>query len=160
MRYLSRIAFLFFFPLFFIGAGEKEIQFTEGIQPGSLAPEINLQGIDLMDKDYVLLQFWAAYDPESRATNTRMHNVITQAGTNDIQLISISLDEHPAVFKGVIKADRLDESTQFNEPSGKNSDVYKNYKLQNGFNNWLIDSKGMIVAKNVSPSEVLKLINL
>lgn len=159
MRYVSGIALFSFIFLLFIGAGEKDIRFTEGIQPGSLAPEINLQGIDLINKGYVLVQFWAAYDPASREANVRMHNIISQSETNNIQLVSISLDENPAVFKGVIKADRLNESTQFYEPRGKDSEVYKKYRLQNGFTNWLIDSKGIIVAKNISPAEILELTN-
>ncbi|MDL2223815.1 thioredoxin family protein [Bacteroidales bacterium OttesenSCG-928-M06] len=160
MRYLSRITLFFLISLLFIGAGEKNIQFTEGIQPGSLAPEINLQGIDLLNKDYVLVQFWAAYDPQSRVMNTRMHNVISLSEATNIQFVSISLDESPAVFKGVLKADQLDESTQFNDPRGKNSELYKKFRLQSGFNNWLIDSDGMIVARNISPSEILKLIKV
>lgn len=158
MRYLSRISLFLATFILFIGAGTKDVQFTEGIQPGSLAPEINLQGVDLENDGYVLVQFWAAYDPQSRADNTRMHNLITQSGINNLQLVSISLDESPAVFKGVVKADRLDEATQFNEPKGKNSELFKKYRLQNGFQNWLIDSKGMIVARNVSPKEILKLV--
>lgn len=153
MRYLSRISFFFLIPLFFIGAGEKDIQLTEGIQPGNLAPEINMQDIDLMNDGYVLVQFWAAYDPQSRVMNTQMHNVISQSEAN-VRLVSISLDKNMAVFRGVIKADHLNASTQFIEPRGENSEIFRKYRLQSGFGNWLIDSNGMIVAKNVSPSEI------
>lgn len=160
MRFLYRILLLLIVPLCFAGAGKKELQLTEGIQPGNLAPEINLQGIDLLSIDYVVVQFWAAYDPQSRADNIRMHNVISRSGRKNIRLVSVSLDETEAIFKGVVKADHLDESTQFYEPKGKNAEVFKKYRLRNGFANWMIDSKGMIVAKNLSPEEVLNLTNL
>jgi hypothetical protein len=148
---ISVIAFLF------LGSGTKEIKLTEGIQPGYLAPGINLQGINFEGNGYVLLQFWAAYDPQSRVQNIRMHNVITQAKTDKLRLISISLDENPSVFEGVIKVDHLDESTQFIEPAGRKSEVFKAFRLKNGFNNWLINQERVIVAKNISPDEVLTL---
>jgi hypothetical protein len=84
-----------------------------------------------------------------------MHNVIAESKTENLRLISISLDENPSVFQGVIKKDRLDETTQFNEPQGKNSELFKQYQLKKGFHNWLIDSNGVIVDKNISPTEIL-----
>jgi hypothetical protein len=145
---------LFLISLFIAGSGTKEIKLTEGIQPGNLAPGIDLQDINLSGKNYVLLQFWAAYDGKSRALNTQMHNVIAHLGTDNIQLISISLDESKAVFEGIVKTDGLNPATQFNEPLGRNSKVFKTYRLKTGFNNWLINSEGVIVAKNVSPKKI------
>ncbi|MDH8701912.1 thiol-disulfide isomerase/thioredoxin [Dysgonomonadaceae bacterium PH5-43] len=158
MRYIFRIAFVAVVALLFVGAGNKEVRFTEGIQPGNLAPAINLQGIDLVNSDFVVLQFWAAYDPYSRAENTLMHNAISKLRNEKVKLVSVSLDKNTAVFKGVVKSDRLNETTQFNEPLGEKSDVYRKYRLNKGLGNWLINSEGVIVAKNVSHDEILKLI--
>ncbi|MDR0680929.1 MAG: thioredoxin family protein [Dysgonamonadaceae bacterium] len=156
MRYFIRISIVLGTVFLYIGAGTKEIKLTEGIQPGNLAPEIHLQDVEIKENSYVLVQFWAAYHPQSRLENTMMHNVISQSKTENLQLISISLDENKAVFQGVIKTDRLDETTQFNEPAGKNSELFKRYRLKKGLNNWLIDSNGIIVTKNVSPTEILE----
>lgn len=160
MRYLIRISLVLALVLLYMGAGTKETQLTEGIQPGNLAPEINLQGVTIQGQGYVLVQFWAAYHPQSRLENTRMYQVISRSKAENIRMISISLDENPAVFQGVIKTDRLDETTQWNEPDGKNSAIFKKYRLKAGFRNWLIDSKGVIVAKNLSPTDVLKRVSL
>jgi hypothetical protein len=154
MRYLKTIFFLTFISLFIMGSGTKEIKLTEGIQPGNLAPGIDLQEINLNGKKTVLLQFWAAYDGKSRALNTQMHNVIAHLETDNIQLVSVSLDESKAVFEGIVKADGLNPATQFNEPMGRNSEVFKTYRLKAGFNNWLINSDGVIVAKDVNPKEI------
>ncbi|KAA6301375.1 MAG: hypothetical protein EZS26_002464 [Candidatus Ordinivivax streblomastigis] len=158
MRYFIRLCFGLACALLYLGAGTKEIKLTEGIQPGNLAPEIHLQGVAMRANGYVLVQFWGAYNPQSRVLNTQMHNAISQSKAENLQLVSISLDENPAVFKGVIKADHLDESTQWNETEGKHSEVFKKYRLKSGCSNWLIDSKGMIVARNLRPSEVIELI--
>jgi hypothetical protein len=154
MRYLIKISLFSLTAFLFLGSGTKEIKLTEGIQTGYLAPGINLQGVNFEGNGYVLLQFWAAYDPQSRVQNARMHNVIAQAETDDLRLIAISLDENQSVFEGVIKVDHLDESTQFIEPAGRKSEVYKTFRLKNGFGNWLINSDGVIVAKNISPNEI------
>jgi hypothetical protein len=156
MRYFIRISFVLGTVFLCISAGTKEIKLTEGIQPGNLAPEIKLQDIEIKGNSYVLVQFWAAYHPQSRLENTMMHNVISKSKTENLQLISISLDDNKAVYQGVVKTDHLDETTQFNEPAGKYSELFKQYRLKNGLNNWLIDSNGIIVAKNISSTEILE----
>jgi hypothetical protein len=151
---LVLIAFLY------MGAGTKETKLTEGIQPGNLAPEINLQGVDLKGNGSVLVQFWAAYDPQSRLENTRMYNKISRSKSTNLRMISISLDENPAVFQGIIKTDHLNEASQWNEVSGTQSALFKDYRLKNGFGNYLLNSNGVIVAKNLSPTEVLERVSL
>ena len=156
MRYLLKVSLISVVILLLLGSSDtKEIKLTEGIQPGYLAPGINLQGVNWEQTSYVLVQFWAAYEPQSRVWNTQMHNAITQSGVDDIQLLSISFDESQSVFEGVIKADNLNLTTQFCDPKGRNSELFKIYQLKNGFGNWLIDSKGVIVARNIHPNEIL-----
>jgi hypothetical protein len=146
--------------LLYMGAGVKETKLTEGIQPGNLAPEINLQGVNLKGDGYVLVQFWAAYDPQSRLENTRMYNVVSRPGIANLRMISISFDRNPAVFHGIIKVDRLDKACLWNETSGVHSALFKDYRLKAGFGNYLLDPNGVIVAKNLSPAEVLERIAL
>ena len=159
MRYLLRFSLVAVFALLCVGAGTPENQLTEGIQTGNLAPEFAWQGFEMGENDYVLLQFWAAYDPQSRVVNTQMHNAIAQLETGKIRLISVSMDEEPAVFKGVVKTEHLDESTQWNEPKGKKSELFKKFRLKNGFGNWLINGEGMIVARNICPSDIRELLD-
>jgi len=154
MRYLKSILFLSLTCLLLTGSSEKEIKLTEGIQLGNLAPGINLQDINLKGNKFVLLQFWAAYDAHSRMVNAQMNNVVSQLKTDDIRLVSISLDENEAVFEGIVKAEGLNPATQFNDPRGKNSELFKSYRLNSGFANWLINSEGVIVAKNVNPKDI------
>jgi hypothetical protein len=160
MRYLTRISLVLAIAFLYTGAGTKETKLTEGIQPGNLAPEINLQGIDIKSNGYVLVQFWAAYDPQSRLENTRMYNVISRPGIANLHMVSVSFDKNPAVFQGIIKADHLNEANLRHERNGTHSALFKNYRLKAGFGNYLLDSNGRIVAKNLSPSEVLERISL
>ena len=154
MRYLKSILFLVLVYLLMLGSRTEEIRLTEGIQPGNLAPEINWQDINLKSNKFTLLQFWAGYDAHSRMMNVRMHNAISKLKTENIRLISVSLDENEAVFEGIVKAEQLNPETQFNDPRGKNSEIFKAYRLQSGFTNRLINPEGVIVAKNVNPNEI------
>ncbi|GHV59723.1 hypothetical protein FACS1894182_14240 [Bacteroidia bacterium] len=155
-----RISLVLAIAFLYIGAGTKETKLTEGIQPGNLAPAINLQGVDLKGNGYVLVQFWAAYDPQSRLENTRMYHVISRSGIENLRMVSISFDEKPSVFQGIIKTDHLDEVSQWNEANGKRSKLFKTYRLKAGFGNCLLDSNGVIVAKNLSPTEALERVSL
>ena len=158
MKYLKAILPFVLLCLVMMGTGSKEIRLTEGIQPGNLAPAIHWQGINLKSNTFTLLQFWAAYDAHSRMLNVQMHNVISHLNENEIRMVSISLDENEAVFEGIVKAEHLNPATQFNDPRGKKSEIFKTFHLQAGFNNWLINPDGIIVATNVNPKEISEII--
>ncbi|WP_102408705.1 thioredoxin family protein [Parabacteroides bouchesdurhonensis] len=148
-----------------ISAGSKQAKLTEGVNPGDLAPRIESLGDESNfnfqnhSGRYTLLNFWAAYDAESRVRNVLLSNEINKLGSNKIAMYSVSLDEKSSVFMETVKADKLDLSTQFHDELGKASEVYRKYNLKKGFKNFLIDDKGIIIAANVTPeklTEVLK----
>ena len=157
MRYL-KLFLLIAMTSIFLGSGTKEKTFTKGINPGNLAPGIDLQGVDLSKDKYVLLQFWAAYDGESRKQNALLNNKISHSELDNLQIISISFDEKKSVFEQAIKADRLNASNQFNVEAGRTSEIYKIYHLKNGFGNLLINPDGIIIARNISPEQVIRML--
>ena len=130
-----------------MSAGSKKAKLTEGVNPGDLAPRIEFLGNDAKASfhnqlgRYTLLNFWAAYDAESRARNVQLANEV--------------------IFTETVKIDKLDLSTQFHEGLGKESELYKKYDLRKGFKNFLINDEGVIIAANVTPeklTEILKAI--
>ena len=131
MKHLKPVFFLFFIAFFLMSWETKETRLTSGIQPGNLAPEMNWTELNPDNKKYVLLQFWAAYDAESRAANTQMYRTISE--NDEIQLVSFSMDENQAVFEGVLRADGL--FSQYNDFLGENSPLYSRFRLQKGFGN-------------------------
>ena len=143
----------------FIGSSIKGKTFTKGISPGDLAPEIHLQGVNLTNDNYVLIQFWAVYDGESRKQNALLNNKISRSDLDNMQVISISFDEKKSVFEQAIKADKLDACNQYNVDAGRTSEIYKNFHLNKvGFGNLLINPEGIIVARNVSSEQVIKIL--
>ncbi len=150
-----------------MSAGSKKAKLTEGVNPGDLASRIEFLGNDAEASfhnqlgRYTLLNFWAAYDAESRARNVQLANEVNKFGPDKIAMCSISMDEKESIFTETVKIDKLDLSTQFYEGLGKESELYKKYDLRKGFKNFLINDEGVIIAANVTPeklTEILKAI--
>ncbi|MDH6533469.1 hypothetical protein D0T51_00540 [Parabacteroides sp. 52] len=151
--------------MLFMSFGSKEARPVKGLNPGDIAPRIKSLGNEKSfsfqkhSGHYILLNFWAAYDAESRARNVQLMNEINQFGSNEIVVYSVSFDEKKSVFSETIKNDGLDETTQFHEELGKVSEVYKEYRLKKGFGSYLIDDQGVIVASNLLPGKLTEVLN-
>lgn len=151
--------------IFIMSAGLKNAKISEGITPGNLAPRIGFLGsepaFDFLKNDgkYTLLQFWAAYDAESRANNIKLCNVIKKMDSNQVEMLSISFDEKESIFNETIRIDQLEKQNQYQDKQGKQSDLYKRYGLQKGLKNFLIDDKGVIIATNISSDQLQTFFN-
>ena len=135
---------------------------TEKLSIGAQAPELVLgkqkQPLSLQAPkgNYILLSFWASYDATSRTRNARLHHVVSDDAR--VKMISISFDRYPSVFRTAVRQDGLSENV-YQEMDGEGSEIFKSYDLKHGFINCLIDDRGVIVAKNVSPSELASLLH-
>lgn len=135
---------------------------TEKLPLGAQAPELVLgkekQSLSLQAPkgNYILLSFWASYDATSRTRNARLHHVVSNDAR--VEMISISFDRYPSVFRTVVKQDGITDNV-YQEMEGEDSEIFKSYDLKHGFTNCLIDDRGVIVAKNVNPSELASLLH-
>ena len=136
---------------------------TEGLTIGDKAPTFTICGekqlIDLKDLrgKYVLLSFWASYDALSRMQNATLNHAVAQA--NNVEMVSVSFDEYKSIFNETIKKDQISTSNCFVELAGVSSDLYQTYRLKRGFKNFLLDENGVIVAKDVTVSELSSYLN-
>lgn len=135
---------------------------TEKLPVGAQAPELVLgnekQPLSLQAPkgNYILLSFWASYDATSRTRNAKLHHVVSDDAR--VKMISISFDRYPSVFRTAVRQDGLSENV-YQEMDGEGSEIFKSYDLKHGFINCLVDDRGVIVAKNVSPSELASLLH-
>ncbi|NDW09108.1 thioredoxin-like domain-containing protein [Dysgonomonas sp. 520] len=144
--------------IFLLGSSytTRTSEISEGISPGNLIPNLKIennlgQKIDLhqLKGVKVLVNFWAAYDAESRMRNIQLWN--TLKGENEqIVLISVSFDESKSVFEKTLLVDGIDSEYQFLDTKGSESEIYKRHRLEKGFRNYLIDENGVIIAKDVT----------
>ena len=151
--------------LFAVSAGTKNAKPTVGLNPGDFAPRIESLGNETSfsfqnhSGRYTLLNFWAAYDAESRARNVQLWNEVNKLSSDKIAMYSVSLDEKESIFTETVKADKLNGTKQFREELGKKSELYGKFNLQKGLKNFLIDDKGVIIAANVTPDKLADILN-
>ena len=135
---------------------------TGGLNVGDVAPDFRIEttsdvqhNLDLTDLKgkYVLLSFWASYDAQSRMQNASLSNAL-RSTSQDVEMVSVSFDECQSVFKETIRKDQIVTPTCFVETKGESSGLFKKYRLNRGFTNYLLDGNGVIIAKNISAAEL------
>ena len=135
---------------------------TGGLNVCDVAPDFRIEttsdvqhNLDLTDLKgkYVLLSFWASYDAQSRMQNASLSNAL-RSTSQDVEMVSVSFDEYQSVFKGTIRKDQIVTPTCFVETKGESSGLFKKYRLNRGFTNYLLDGNGVIIAKNISAAEL------
>jgi peroxiredoxin len=135
---------------------------TGGLNVGDVAPDFTIEStsdvqhnFDLTDLKgkYVLLSFWASYDAQSRMQNASLSNAL-RSTSQDVEMVSVSFDEYQSVFQETIRKDQIVTPTCFVETEGEDSGLFKKYRLNRGFTNYLLDGNGVIIAKNISAAEL------
>lgn len=141
---------------------------TGGLNVGDIAPDFEIQSMsdeqpsnDLssLKGKYVLLSFWASYDAQSRMQNASLSNALRQVALKNVEMVSVSFDEYRSVFEETVRKDQIVAPACFVETEGENSDLYKRYRLNRGFTNYLLDDNGVIIAKNISAAELSAYLN-
>ena len=165
MKLLKYVFVAFSMLLFISFVGEETAKSSEGLQRNNTAPEIVLSDLSVQfdlsnfKEQYVLVNFWAAYDAGSRATNVSLWNELKKIGTKDVAMVSVSFDNYQSIFEETIKIDGIDSVGQFNEPQGENSKLFEKYQLKKGFTSYLLDKSGRIVAKDVTAEDLRRIMN-
>ena len=143
---------------------------TGGLNVGDIAPDFKIkamsteqqptQNLSKMKGKYVLLSFWASYDGQSRMQmqNASLSNAL-RSTSQDVEMVSVSFDEYQSVFQETIRKDQIVTPTCFAETKGESSGLFKKYRLNRGFTNYLLDGNGVIIAKNISAAELSAYLN-
>lgn len=143
---------------------DRDVHFERGLTPGCIAPEIEISNggkglLSTLRGHYVLVQFWATYDGESRMNNLLLNNSVKRHFADRVRTVSLSFDADKLIFDETVRIDGATPTLQGFVPEGENSKIYNDYQLSSGFANYLINPEGVIVAKNISPSKLEELLN-
>ena len=159
MKYVN-FCLIAIFSLALSSGSIKDAAPSIGYYPGEMIPNIvltDLEGDTYSMSDFkgkkVVVNFWASYDAQSRATNVLFHNYLKINNAN-VTFLSISFDENKDVLERTFEMDNLDTISQFCEVNGVDSEIYHNFKLNRGFRNYLIDENGVITAMNFTPEDL------
>ena len=134
------------------------------VKVNSFAPNISVSDNDstfTLSKErgkYVLLNFWASDDAESRIRNISAYKA-TEKSNEKVVFTAINYDRSEALFSEIVKVDNIDKNTQFFDKGGKNSEVYKQFRLENGLNCYLINREGKVIAVNPELEKLAELIS-
>lgn len=138
---------------------------SEGVNPGNLIPDFEIGNnsdggfrLSALRGQKVLINLWAAYDADSHMKNVLLSNKLKKENQG-LKLISISFDQSKSVFEKTLLVDGISSKFQYVDVKGSESEIYRRCQLEKGFNNYLIDEGGVIIAKNVSPSDLDELLN-
>lgn len=133
-----------------------------GINVDSFAPNITVTDNDSTWKlsdlrgNFVLLNFWASNNAESRIRNIEYNKAIDNF--ENVQFASINYDRSKAIYEEIIRLDNVNKDSQFYDEGGTNSEVYKQFHLENDLNSYLLNQDGQIVAVNPDMQELTKIL--
>lgn len=133
---------------------------------GFSAPELELVGgsdsskVELSDLKgrYVLINFWAASDAESRIAAHGFDRMMEKADKERLCLLQVNMDRSMRLFREIVRRDRLNEAQQFSVTAEDASAVKNAFHLNEGLQSYLIDPDGEIIAVNPSIETVARAI--
>jgi len=135
---------------------------AEGTEVGNVAPDLqfkdpdgNIRDLKSLRGDVVLIDFWASWCGPCRGENPNV--VATYKKYKDLKfkngksfkIFSVSLDNNADAWKNAIKADGLIWPDHVSDLKGWQSAAAAMYGVYSIPTNFLIDSKGVIIAKGL-----------
>lgn len=111
--------------------------------------------LNLYQGKYVFLDFWASWCAPCRKEHPNLIKIYEQFKDKNFDMLSISLDSEKENWLNAISADKL-TWTQISDLKGQQNDIAVKYGIQSIPTNFLIDPRGIIIGKNLSPDQLLE----
>lgn len=132
------------------------------VRIGAMAPDFTLNNIAgnkitlsaLRNKNIVLLDFWASWCLPCRKENPALKKIYAKYKTVGLEIIGVSTDENAKSWKKAVKKDGL----TWMQAISKGSDIQQVYGIKAVPSNVLISKNGEIIARNVKPEELEKIL--
>ncbi len=123
--------------------------------PDLVLPDVNGKTVSLSSfrGKYVLLDFWASWCSPCRAENPNVVAAYAKFKNKNFTILSVSLDNSKDAWERAIKDDGL-TWTQVSDLKGWRSSAAALYNVQSIPSNFLIDTAGNIIAKNLREKQL------
>ena len=133
-----------------------------GLRVGDVLPKMKSMDVvhrastsESSTQRYRLIHFWAAYDATSRAANVVWDHFFAEEAPAAIRYQAVSLDPDEAVWSQTISLDQVDQETQCCIAPEERSRYMTSAGLRDGLHTYLVDERGVIVAVDPTPSELV-----
>lgn len=134
----------------------NKVKSLTSIDIGSIAPEIDLPGVDgnniklsSLRGKYVLVDFWAAWCGPCRRESPNMVAVYKKYNKKGFEIYSVSLDQKKDEWENAIKKDGLGAWAHVSDLKYWSSQAAKDYNVDAIPFTVLLDKEGKIIAKGL-----------
>lgn len=97
---------------------------------------------------FVIVNFWASDDAESRIAANRYDSYVENVGEERISLVSVNIDDSERLFREIVRLDGLNDESQFFVQSAEASSIVKEFDMTAGLKTYLINPSGVVIAVN------------
>ncbi|MDE1190687.1 MAG: TlpA disulfide reductase family protein [Arachidicoccus sp.] len=139
--------------------GRKNDEAGKMFIPFSMA-DINNNTIssDDMKGKYTLILFWASWCIPCRAEIPRLSEVYSQFKNKNFDVLAVSMDTNKQNWLRAVRQDKTGWHNLF-DGNAWNDDVARNYAVHIIPKNLLLDTSGKIIARNISPEGLRKILS-
>ena len=139
---------------------KKDAEENEKLLIGAKAPEFaqtDTNGVAVsltsLQGKYVLIDFWASWCKPCRAQNPSLLRLYQKYNDKGFTILGVSLDSKKDAWLKAIHSDKL-EWRQVSDLNMWNNTVAKQYKITSVPQNYLLDTRGVIIGKNLNEDEL------
>lgn len=124
-------------------------------KPSGQTPEQQDLAFKPSDYKYTLIEFWASWCGPCRSKNPKLNHILSTFQNKGFQILGVSLDNYLTPWIKAIKKDDLNKWLHVSDLNGSFTcpNALK-YGIKYIPTNFLIDSKGFIINKNIEPNEL------